>query len=128
MNSVNDQQKYLAQWIISLGVSVVCCAVLFIVFATYIMNVHDKAAITAIRLEIMQDRQNQMVAQIDAIIRAMPQSVRGQNVMPSQPAAPADGVRLTPEDNEAEKMPPQPPASTEAKPAQQPVKKTPAKP
>ncbi len=118
MSPVEEQQKVISQWIISLGVSVVCCATLFIVFAVYIMNVSDKATLANLRLEILQERQHQIVADIDYIRRtmvqrqqpvmAMPQYQTGQpepmpappvgetpyGMQPSQPAHPAAPMAL----------------------------------
>ncbi len=73
MNPTDEQQKVVSQWIVSLAVSVVCCATLFIVFAIYIMNLSDKTTLVGLRLEIIQQRQQQIVTDIDYIRRTMVQ-------------------------------------------------------
>jgi len=72
MNAMTEQEKLTSQWITSLAISVICCAALFLVFAGYIIDLHGKTADTAIRLEILQERQNQLVAELDAIRRPIP--------------------------------------------------------
>jgi hypothetical protein len=81
MNASNEQDKLTSQWITSLAISVVCCAALFLVFAGYIIDLHGKTSDTAIRLEVLQERQNQLVAELNAMRRPIP-------VMSMNPVAP----------------------------------------
>ncbi|MDX9689223.1 MAG: hypothetical protein EOM37_00410 [Proteobacteria bacterium] len=62
-----------AQWITSLAISVICCAILFIVFAGYIVNLHDKANLQEVRVEMLKDRINQLSMDITALrMRPLP--------------------------------------------------------
>ena len=82
MNTNDERDKITAQWITSLAISVVCCAALFLIFAGYIMDVHSKIIDTSIRLEVLQERQNHLVAELDALRRPIPVTMiapAGQN-------------------------------------------------
>jgi len=73
------------QWIISLAISVICCAVLFIVFAGYLLDVHNSVSLNTIRLEVLQERQNQLSSEIDYIRHPIPVNA-GASVAPQYPA------------------------------------------
>lgn len=80
MHQASEQENLTSQWITSLAISVVCCAALFLVFAGYMMDLHEKTATISVRLEFYQERQNQLTAELDALRRPIP-------VMPLAPAA-----------------------------------------
>lgn len=73
-NNANNTNKSLqaqivAQWITSLAISVVCCAVLFIVFAGYIVELHDTTNLLAVKLEVLQERHNQLNSELTLMKR-----------------------------------------------------------
>lgn len=70
------------QWIVSLAISVVCCAILFVVFAGYIIEIHNMTAITTVRMEVMQERINNISSEMD--------TVRVSKAQSKAVAAPAD--------------------------------------
>lgn len=72
MEAMTEQEKLTSQWITSLAISVVCCAALFLVFAGYIIDLHEKTADNSVRLEILQERQHQLVMELDALRRPVP--------------------------------------------------------
>jgi hypothetical protein len=95
MYQANEQENITSQWITSLAISVVCCAALFLVFAGYIMDLHEKTAMTSVRLEFLQERQNQMSAEMDMLRRYVPvmmpaaagrQPLVSNGVVPAGPA------------------------------------------
>lgn len=83
-NSATEQHRYMMQWIVSLAISVVCCAVLFFVFALYILNVHDKTLLANIRLEVLQDRHQQVSAKVEAINHVLPPLIRTATIAAQQ--------------------------------------------
>lgn len=64
MQSIFDSRSTMGQWVTSLAISVVCCAILFVVFAGYLMGLHDKQALMQARLEVVQERQNQISSEL----------------------------------------------------------------
>jgi hypothetical protein len=93
-------------WITSLAISVVCCAIIFVVFAGYLVEVNKSLAVssatTNVRLEMLEQRQNQLNSDIEVLhrhsvqqIQIMPGSASNSEVpaaaavSASAPAAPA---------------------------------------
>lgn len=73
--NVNNEVKHarvLSQWIISLAVSIVCCAVLFLVFARYIVDLHESSSLAMVRIEALQDRQIRLVSEVETLRRPVP--------------------------------------------------------
>ena len=96
----NGKNANTSQWIVSLAISIVCCAGLFVIFAGYLMQLHDQSSVTTVRLEALQERQNQLSMQIDAIRHPITiiQSPSGQmQVAPQNPAAPQAAPQAVPE-------------------------------
>lgn len=90
MNANNELRhaRVLSQWIVSLAVSVVCCAVLFLVFARYIVEIHASSSLAMVRIEALQDRQSQLVAELDALRRPIPVTYTKSAVPEVQPVVP----------------------------------------
>ena len=63
------QAQIIAQWITSLAISVICCAILFIVFAGYIVELHDTTNLISVKLEVLQERHNQLLSEVNNIKR-----------------------------------------------------------
>ncbi|MGE0108614.1 MAG: hypothetical protein AB7S81_02445 [Bdellovibrionales bacterium] len=63
--------KVVAQWIVSLAISIVCCAILFLLFSTYIVDIKERANMTEIRLEMLQEKYNQLTTDMKAMRHKM---------------------------------------------------------
>lgn len=50
------QAHIVAQWITSLAISVICCAVLFVVFASYIVELNETHNLMVVKVEAMQEK------------------------------------------------------------------------
>ncbi len=61
----------ITQWITSLAISVICCAILFIVFAGYIVRIHDETNLLSLRVELLKERHDSMSHEI-SILRKGP--------------------------------------------------------
>lgn len=92
------QTQVVAQWITSLAISVVCCAVLFIVFAGYIVQLHESTNLMEVRIEVLQEKQNQLTTELASIRRApvvniqnIPNPVSPSAVVPNIGQEGADG-------------------------------------
>jgi len=132
------QAQLVAQWITSLAISVVCCAVLFIVFAGYIVDLHEVTNLQTVKLELLLERHNQIQNEIAYLKRTPMVQINGVNGTPTvqsvpqqpveAPAAPAvvppstspDGLHL----NEAEPTVADPaePSSAESSPLPEKIK------
>lgn len=105
------QTQIIAQWITSLAIAVICCAILFVVFATYIVDLHAANNLLTVRFEAMHDRvtylQNEIavlkrspLVQINGLSPAQTQmQVDPQGAQPAAPPAPpaapaAEGVQV----------------------------------
>jgi hypothetical protein len=63
-NNNGGSAQLVAQWITSLAISVICCAVLFVVFAGYLVDMHSSINLATVRLEVVQEKCNQMASEI----------------------------------------------------------------
>jgi hypothetical protein len=94
MKENEEEPRLMAQWIVSLAVSVVCCAVLFVVFAGYIVDIHDSLNLTKVRLEVAQERVTHLNTEVDALRRALmpPQPYGRVEAAPAGSSAPVDSA------------------------------------
>jgi hypothetical protein len=63
----NPTKQALNGWISSLAISVVCCAILFVVFAGYLIDIKDADTVTRVRLETIEQRLNIMTNEVDDV-------------------------------------------------------------
>ncbi len=56
-------------WITSLAISVVCCAVLFVVFASYLFDIKESVAILKDRYDIVSHRMDMMNMEVENLRR-----------------------------------------------------------
>jgi len=99
------QSQIVAQWITSLAISVVCCAILFIVFAGYIVDLHDSGNLISVKLELLQERHALLQSEVAALKRAptvqingvtgMPQAPVSNGAAPSSPPVSPEGVQIS---------------------------------
>jgi len=86
-------------WISSLAISVVCCAILFVVFAGYLVDLDKTMAIMNVRIDMLEQRQNRTDNDMEGLrrrtavqqIQVVPSSQPVQlpvSVMPAQEATP----------------------------------------
>lgn len=59
-------------WITSLAISVVCCAILFVVFAGYLFGFREKLLIVETKLSMIEQRNAQLSMEIDNLHRRTP--------------------------------------------------------
>lgn len=111
--SMNQYQKalhahFVAQWITSLAISVVCCAVLFVVFAGYIVKIHEQANIAEVRVEVLTERVSKLQSEVMLLQRGplvqinsptAPQITQGatSEQPPANADKPADAAKATDE-------------------------------
>ena len=93
------QSHFIAQWITSLAISVVCCAILFVVFAGYIVKLHEKTNIAEVRLEVLMSRHNQLQSDVAQLRRTPLVQINSptppqisQTGMEQQPPVATEGV------------------------------------
>jgi len=85
-------------WITSLAISIVCCAILFVIFAGYLVDVKENLAVSRMRSDMMEQRLNTMTTEMENLyrrssvqqIQLIPAGASVQvPVQPSAPEAPA---------------------------------------
>ncbi len=57
----------ITQWITSLAISVICCAILFIVFAGYIVRIQETMNLLSLRVELLKERNDNMTHEISML-------------------------------------------------------------
>lgn len=123
------------QWIISLAISVICCASLFVVMAFYITDQHVTISNVALRMDLLQQRQDRLTNEIETMKRSAPprtQSLSDTATPAATTAVPAEtGAVAAPKPAETPAAAPAVPADATKKTTtpEPPVKKeeTPAK-
>ncbi len=91
-NGNGGAQQLIAQWITSLAISVICCAVLFVVFAGYIVDLHSAINLATVRLEVVQEKDRHLMSEIAMLKRYLPQppSLAAAAPGPEQSIAPPE--------------------------------------
>ena len=96
-----NQSKNQSWWISSLAISVVCCAILFVLFAGYLVDLDKTIAVMNVRIDMLEQRQNRTDGDMEGLrrrtavqqIQVVPSSQPVQlpvSVLPTQePPAPA---------------------------------------
>ncbi|MFA6279848.1 MAG: hypothetical protein WC612_03525 [Bdellovibrionales bacterium] len=136
-----------AQWITSLAISVICCAILFIVFAGYIVRLHDTTNLLSLKVELLKERNDNMayeismlrkgpVVQINGVAPGMlsitqPEGNASSNEAPAAgqtpaaaPAAPATVAPAAPQEKMDIVIPVEEPAPADVIVPSEPAKKT----
>ena len=89
-----------AQWIISLAISVVCCACLFVVLAFYITDQHIMVSSVSLRMDLLQQRQDRLSNEIELLRRSAPMPQAQRTVVPQ--AATQDQMPAVDADDKAD--------------------------
>ncbi len=85
MNQNNGIHALVAQWITSLAISVVCCAVLFVVFAGYIMDLKSTSSLATARLEYLSEKHSHLASEVALLKRSIPPQPLPQAAVPAEP-------------------------------------------
>jgi len=72
MSDSNEKQTAFTLWIPSLAVSIVCCSVLFVVFADYLADVKESISGAQARVELLERRTNQLRLDISLMSKRLP--------------------------------------------------------
>lgn len=88
MSQNNAHAQLIAQWITSLAISVICCAVLFVVFAGYIVDLHNSINLATVRLEVIQEKNNQILSDLNALRRGLIPQAALPPSLPMPPPSP----------------------------------------
>jgi len=80
-------------WIIVLAIAITCCAILFVIFANYLVSINKNLSMANTRLTVMESNESQLLSEIQALHRAMianqPPKTPPAATPPSPGAAPA---------------------------------------
>jgi hypothetical protein len=98
-------------WIISLAMSVTCCAVLFVVFASYLVDLNKSFAILSVRLDMMEQRLNRFEVDYEYY--------KGRNTIQQVQIVPNDAPLALPAATPPAKAPASAPAASSPTPAAQ---------
>ena len=89
----NDKQPVnVAPWLISIAISVMCCSVLFVFFASYIAGIKESVAMNALRLSNVEARQDKTFLEMSYLRKPAPLVVND-----AKPATDAVPTATTPD-------------------------------
>lgn len=74
------------QWIISLATSVVCCAVLFVIFASFLLGVKENIALEKMHIDMQDQRISELKSDLDVVRRH--NAVQQIQMIPANPSVP----------------------------------------
>ncbi|MFA5040396.1 MAG: hypothetical protein WC464_02020 [Bdellovibrionales bacterium] len=88
-------------WITSIAVSVLCCSILFVLFASHLVDVREMVQDTSARIDIISAREDRILAELELIrkhaifpsmqptaaVKAVPPAVASPAVATEDPAA-----------------------------------------
>jgi hypothetical protein len=77
----NRNTQNISWWITSLAISVICCAILFIIFAGYLMDIKSNLSENRLRIDIAERRASEFSTEIDSLRRRT--TVQQIQVVPS---------------------------------------------
>jgi hypothetical protein len=72
--SVEEQSKIrnATSWITSIAISVLCCSILFVLFASYLVDLKADIRDDMMHINAVEERQNQILANIEAMSKRLP--------------------------------------------------------
>ena len=107
----------LLSWITSIATSVLCCATLFVFFASYLVELRTTARDNNVRIDVIEQRENQILSELELIRKhaegqtpaaAVVQPPANEVVAPVAPAASEAPTSIVPPTPDA--APPSPAA------------------
>jgi len=97
-SSTNKLQSVL-WWITSIAVSVLCCSVLFVLFASYLVEMKQSAKDNELRITAIEEREDRILAELEIIRKhslAQATAPAAQAVAPEAPATTATDQGTSP--------------------------------
>jgi hypothetical protein len=94
MGDLEEEQRtsQLTHWVISLAISIICCACLFVALAFYITDQHITLSTVSLRMDLLQQRQDRMTAEMEFVRRTLRgDAIRSQAQQPSAEAPVSSG-------------------------------------
>ena len=72
--SVEESSKFrnTLWWITSIAVSVLCCSVLFVLFASYLVDMKEDLRENSMRISALQESQNRLMTSIEMMSKRLP--------------------------------------------------------
>ena len=58
-------------WIISIAVAVLCCSVLFVLFASYLVEMREEVRDTDARIRLVEERDDRILAELESMHKHM---------------------------------------------------------
>lgn len=107
-------------WIISLAISIACCAILFLIFANYLEDVHRDISIANVRIETLEHSVKQNMDAVEylrhlGIVQANPAALGAGEALPQPEQSPATQPASQPPAPSPASAPPSPTAKPAAK-------------
>ncbi|MDD4617353.1 MAG: hypothetical protein PHW76_09680 [Alphaproteobacteria bacterium] len=130
-DDTNTKNRNVLWWIASIATSVMCCSILFVLFASYIVDIKSTLEETSGRINIIQLREEKILAEIEMIRKRVGKETGETKAPEADAAAPTSPVAapllpLSGASETPEKMPEitPPSAPTSLVPVAQPVPTT----
>ncbi len=96
MNNDNQaKSKELLWWITSIATSVLCCSVLFIFFASYLVDLRTTERDNNARIDVIEQRENKILTELE-LIRKHAEAISAPAAVPAAPVVDGTGAVVTP--------------------------------
>lgn len=71
MESDTLSKKDTMAWIVVLAIAITCCAILFVVFANYLVAINKNLSAANARLSVMEANESQLLAEVQSLHHAI---------------------------------------------------------
>jgi hypothetical protein len=84
-------------WITSIATAVVCCSILFVLFASYFVDLRDDIRSNFVRLNLIEEREDKILAELESFRKRgfVGEAATPALVAPPIVAAPVEGVPIS---------------------------------
>ena len=86
-NDITAKVQIAIWWITSIAVSVLCCSILFVLFASYLVEIKTEVKDSRIRIQTVEERENRILEEIEllrkhVVVQAPPAAAATSNGIP----------------------------------------------
>lgn len=108
--TARKSEQTMMAWIVVLAVAITCCAILFVIFANYLVVINKNLSSANAQLMIMESNESQLLSELQAMHRTMMANQKAQQ--PQPPAQPPASAPPSPAAPPSPVAPPSPPPVT----------------
>jgi len=92
MSTESSRNQNILWWIASIATSVLCCSILFVLFASYIVDVKKDLEDSSMRLSLIEKREDRILSEMELLLKHMAVKVNNGEIRPAAEAPAPDGA------------------------------------